>query len=563
MPTPRESRKLLGNILIENKIITQEQLNEALKIQQTTGERLGKILINLGYVTERDLTNMLEAQLGIPQVAPGYWMNAELMKLIPEHIVRRYKAIPVAKDGNILTVAMVDPLNLVAIDDLRLITGMEIDTVLASERDVDNAIQKFYGMPDLERELQDFEVVENQALQLEQPDDMMDEAPIVRLVNSIIVQAINDKASDIHIEPYENGVRVRFRVDGILREAMVLPKRSRSSLASRFKILAQLNIAEKRVPQDGRIQIKYGEREIDLRVSTMPTIFGEKVVIRLLDKTNRLTNLNQLGFSDINRQRVEKLLKSTYGMLLITGPTGSGKTTTLYSALLELNNMEKNIITIEDPVEYMLEGINQTQVNPKAGLNFATGLRSMLRQDPDIIMVGEIRDKETAEIAIRAATTGHLVLSTLHTNDAAGALTRLIDMEIEPFLVSSSVMGVVAQRLIRKICPHCCVEYTPAPDGPERIFLGIGADQEVKLYRGNGCALCGNTGYRERMAIHEVLIVTKEIRKLVNEKASADEIKMVALNQGMITLKEDGIAKALQGLTTIAEVMRVAYSDED
>lgn len=563
MPTPKQSRQLLGEMLIEKNIITEEQLKEALQIQRNTGERLGRILINLGYATERDITNMLEAQLGIPQVAPGYWLKHELMELIPEHIVRRYKAIPVAKDDHILTVALADPLNLVAIDDLRLITGLEIDTVLASERDIEYALQKFYGMPDLERELQDFEIVENQALQLEQPDDMMDEAPIVKLVNSIIMQAINEKASDIHVEPFDNGVRVRYRIDGILREGMVLPKRSRASLASRFKILSQLNIAEKRVPQDGRIKIKYGERELDLRISTMPTVFGEKVVIRVLDKANQITGIEQLGFSAENKLKFQKLLNAPYGMLLITGPTGSGKTTTLYTALTHINDIEKNIITIEDPVEYLLEGINQTQINPKAGLSFASGLRAMLRQDPDIIMIGEIRDKETAEIAIRAANTGHLVLSTLHTNDASGALTRLLDMGIEPFLVSSSVLGVVAQRLTRRTCQHCLQEYTPAPDSPERIFMGVGPNEPVRLFKGKGCQVCGNTGYRGRMAIQEVLTVTSEIRKLVNEKASSDEIKRQALQQGMVTLKEDGIAKALKGLTTLAEVMRAAYSEED
>ncbi len=562
MLPPKQSRKLLGDILIENRIITQEQLNAALKIQQTTGDRLGEIL-NLGFVTEGDLTNMLEAQLGIPQVAPGYWMNPELMNLIPEPIVHRYKALPVAKEGNTLTVALVDPLNLVAIDDLRLITGLEIDTVPASERDLEYALQKFYGMPELERELQDFEVVENQALHLEQPDEMMDEAPVVRLVNSIIRQAINDKASDVHIEPLENGVKVRYRIDGVLRGGMVLPKKSRASLTSRFKILSQLNIAEKRVPQDGRIKIKYGERELDLRISTMPTVLGEKIVIRVLDQANQVTDIEQLGFSQENKKKFQKLLHTSDGMLLLTGPTGSGKTTTLYSALAQINDMKRNIVTIEDPVEYMLEGISQTQVNPKAGLTFATGLRAMLRQDPDIIMIGEIRDQETAEIAIRAATTGHLVLSTLHTNDAVGALTRLMDMGIEPFLVSSSVLGVVAQRLTRRVCQRCLLEYIPAPDSPERIFMGLGASEPVRLYRSQGCQVCNNTGYRGRIAIQEVLTLTREIRKLVNEKASSDEIKRQALQQGMVPLKEDGIAKAMEGLTTISEVMRVAYSDED
>jgi len=557
------SKKLLGDLLIESGLINREQLERALKAQQKTGERLGRVLINLGFVTEKDITDMLESQLGIRQVTLGDGLDPNLLMIIPEHVIRRHKVIPLKKEGKRLTVAMADPLNVVAIDDLRLVTGDEIEPVVATEKEIESVIQKYFGLPDLERALQDFEVVESEALQLDQPEeDLANEAPIVRLLNSIIVGAIEEKASDVHIEPREKEVRVRYCIDGVLREAMNLPRRSRAAIISRVKILAELNIAEKRVPQDGRIKIRYQERDIDLRVSTMPTIFGEKVVIRILDKSSGLLSIDQLGLHPDNLEQFNSIINSAYGMVLLTGPTGSGKTTTLYAILNELNKTEKNIITIEDPVEYILEGINQTQVNVKAGLGFANGLRSILRQDPDVIMVGEIRDTETAKIAVQAATTGHLVFSTLHTTDSAGALTRLIDMGVEPFLVASSVLGVVAQRLVRKICSRCREEYRVLPGTPEHLFIEAGVGEEVRLYKGKGCSYCNQTGYRGRLSIQEILLVSGKIRANISKRVHADVIRQTARDEGMVTLKEDGIRKALQGVTTIQEVMHATFTGD-
>ncbi|RJQ30634.1 MAG: type II secretion system protein GspE [Peptococcaceae bacterium] len=557
-------RSLLGELLVKNEIVTPRQLDEAVKVQQSTGERLGQVLIKLGYAAEEDISRVLEMQLGIKYVSLAGIIDPALLSTLPEQIVRRHKLVPIKKEGNQLTVAMADPLNVVAIDDLRLILGCDVEPVLAGEREIEAVIHRHYGLPQLEKAFEDFEVLESEKVQLDQPEEtLVDEGPIVRLVNTVITQAVAEQASDIHIEPYENSVRVRYRVDGILREIMTLPRKSRAALVSRIKILADLNIAERRLPQDGRIQIKYGEREVDLRVSTMPTVFGEKVVIRLLDKSAGMLKVEQLGFQAGNQERFNSILKSSYGMILITGPTGSGKTTTLYAALSEISTPEKNVITIEDPVEYILPGINQAQVNPKTGFTFATGLRSIVRQDPDIIMVGEIRDRETAAIAVQAATTGHLVLTTLHTNDAAGAVSRLIDMGVEPFLVSSSLLGVVAQRLVRLCCRKCRESYQLKAGAPERAFMGLTPDEPVSLFRGKGCPACEHTGYKGRLNIQEVLLVTGKIRELINRNASAGEIKRQAVAEGMLTLQEDGIQKALQGLTTIQEVVRVAYIEEN
>jgi len=396
-----------------------------------------------------------------------------------------------------------------------------------------------------------------------QPDAVVGEAPVVRLVDSILFQAVEQNASDIHIEPQEDQARVRYRIDGMLREITTIPQSMQLALISRVKIMSDMDIAEKRVPQDGRLQLKYGLREIDLRVSTMPTVYGEKIVARLLDKGNMKSfEINQIGLGPENLKRFMSALRRPHGMLLITGPTGSGKTTTLYAALNEINKVESNIITVEDPVEYTLRGINQTQVNTKSGMTFAVGLRAILRQDPDVIMVGEIRDGETAEIATRAAMTGHLVLSTIHTNNAAGAIVRLVDMGIEPFLVASSVLAATAQRLVRLICPKCRRSYVLGPDAPEREFIGVGPDKPVTLYKGSGCAECDNVGYRGRLAIHEVLPVTAALRALVTKNASAGEIESKALAEKMISLKTDGIRKALAGLTTIEEIMRVTYTEQ-
>jgi len=552
--------EILGELLIESGLIDKKQLEKALQVQQQTGQQLGKTLVNLGIVTEKDITDMLEAQLGIRRVTLNAEPDRSLLATLPEHLVRRHKVIPVKKEGNKLTVAMTGSLNLEAMDDLRLITGCEIEPLVVAEKEIEQAIQKFYGVSNLERDLQDFEVVESGALQIDQPEEnLANEAPIVRLVNSIIMDAIKQNASDIHIEPREKEVRVRYRIDGILREAMSnLPNRSRTAIISRIKILADLNIAEKRVPQDGRIQIKYYDRDIDLRISTMPTLFGEKVVIRVLDQKSGVLALEQLGLQQDNLNRFKRIISSSYGMVLLTGPTGSGKTTTLYAALKELNSEGKNILTIEDPVEYILEGVNQTQVNARAGLTFSSGLRSIVRQDPDIIMVGEIRDPETAEIAVQAATTGHLVLSTLHTTDAAGALLRLIDMGIEPYRVASSVLGVVAQRLVRKICPRCRKSYTVYPGDPEFSFMDR-QEREIKLYSGEGCHYCNDTGYRGRISIQEILPVTEKIRACLLQKEPAGKIKSIAISEGMVPLKDDGLHKAMQGITTVQEVMRVAH----
>jgi len=557
---PKPAKKILGEQLIERGIITKEQLWEALRVQSRTGGLLGEILIKLGMVSEEVINEISDVQQArLDNIDPN------LLKTVPEQLVRRYNVIPLKKEGNCLTVAMPDPMNVLAIDDLRLLMGCDIEPVQTSEKDIAAVIQKHFGIPEVEKIFEEFELLsgqqESEVLELE--EEVVDDAPVVRLVNSIFLQAIEQNASDIHIEPQEHQVRVRYRIDGMLREVMTLPKKIRSAVISRVKIISDMDIAEKRIPQDGRLQLKYGNRKIDLRVSTLPTVYGEKIVTRLLDKGSMKSyKIGQVGFGQLNLQRFTSALKSSYGMLLITGPTGSGKTTTLYAALNEINTIEKNIVTVEDPVEYMLDGINQTQVNVKAGMTFAAGLRSILRQDPDIIMVGEIRDSETAEIAIRAATTGHLVLSTLHTNDAAGAITRLVDMGIEPFLVASSVLAVVAQRLVRIICPKCYRAYDLAPDAPERAFIGVGPDKPVTLYKGAGCDNCGNTGYRGRLAIHEVLPVTAGLRPLIIRNAPADEIKRKALSEGMLSLKMDGIQKALEGLTTIEEVMRVAYTDE-
>jgi type IV pilus assembly protein PilB len=558
----------LGDFLLENKLITPAQLQEALKVQQQTKERLGKVLVKLGYVSEQDILDVLEFQLGTPQVDLNTVpLNPLVVESVPEHLVRQHKVIPIKKEGNKLVVAMVDPLNVVAIDDLRLATGLEIEPVLAKEKDIDAAIQRYFGLPGLEKALEELdapEVVQMEAVNLDQPErEAVDEAPIVRLANSIIIQAINEQASDIHIEPQKEDVRVRYRIDGMLQDAMTLPRKFRFPLVSRIKIMADLDIAERRVPQDGRILIRYREREVDLRVSTMPTVFGEKVVIRLLDKGKMLLRIDQLGFLEDNLQRFKDIIRRSFGMILITGPTGSGKTTTLYAVLSEISAPELNVITVEDPVEYLLPGVSQVQVNPKAGLTFARGLRAILRQDPDIVMVGEIRDGETAEIAIRAAMTGHLVLSTLHTNDAAGAVTRLLDMGIEPFLVASTVLGVTAQRLVRVVCPRCKEPYELEPGARPRFFMGLDYDAPVTLYRGRGCRYCNNTGYRGRTTICEVLTVTPAVRDLIVKRAPAAEIREQAIAEGMRTLREDGIAKALKGVTTIEEVMRVAYAEEN
>jgi type IV pilus assembly protein PilB len=554
-----KGRKRLGDLMIEAELINQEKLDKALDIQKKTGERLGKVLLNLGYITESDMIEVLELQLGVSHVAlADIVIDQQVAESIPIVIAERYQVIPIKKEGKKLTVAMVDPTNFYAIDDIRMVSGCEVVPVIATEREIMRSISRTYGVSDLvEKAVNKLRPEDNQANDEVQTAE---DAPIIAIVNSIFSQAIRERASDIHIEPQDKKLRVRLRVDGVLREVSSFTRDIYAAIISRIKIMSNMDIAERRVPQDGRIKIFEAGREIDIRVSTLPTIIGEKIVMRILDKKAIILDINKLGFSENNLKIFKNLYIQSYGMILVTGPTGSGKSTTLYSTLGEVNTPEKNIVTVEDPVEYRMEGINQVLVNHKAGLDFASALRSILRQDPNIVMLGEIRDGETADIAIRAALTGHLVLSTLHTNDAPGAITRLTDMGVEPFLISSAVLGVLAQRLVRVICPECKEAYVPLPDSVERSFLGVKHDEKLVLYRGRGCSNCNHTGYRGRMSIHEVMPVNTEVRELTNSRASADEIRAAAVKIGMTSLQADGINKALQGFTSVQEVMRVAYT---
>ena len=553
-------RKRLGELLLESDKITHEQLETALREQKRTGGRLGQTIIHLGYLSEIELLQLLEQQLGVPLLDLSTNIPEHgAVSLIPSSLAERHQLIPVRRNGNKLVVAMTDPTNFFAIDDVRMITNMEIEPVIAAERDIRQAIDEAYSVTEL---------VEKAVTQLKREDlaaltelETADDAPIISIVNSLISQAIKLGASDIHVEPLEKYLRVRFRVDGVLREMVQFPKHAQNALTSRIKIMSEMDIAEKRVPQDGRIKVKELGRDIDLRVSTLPTIHGEKVVMRILDSKAVLLDIGSLGYSPDNLSRYRKMYHQSYGMILVTGPTGSGKTTTLYATLTELNTPTKNIITVEDPVEYRLPGVNQVQVNPKAGLLFSSGLRSILRQDPNIILVGEIRDNETAEIAIRSALTGHLVLSTLHTNDAAGAVTRLVDMGIEPFLVASSVLGAIAQRLVRRICPDCRQPYNLEPGSPECLFAAASDGKCGPFFRGAGCPRCGNTGYRGRIAIHEVMPMSATIREMVTRRDPSGLLAKQAQLEGMRTMQQDGMAKAKAGLTTVQEIMRVAYSE--
>ncbi len=549
-------RKMLGLRLLEKGLINNEQLAEALRVQSRRGGQLGHILVRMGVISEEELTKVL----GIEELSPADKIDKDLIGLVPEQLIRRYKLFPIKKTGNRFFVAMADPLNVMAIDDLRLLTGFDIEPLAASEKDINKIIEKHFGLPEVERAMQDLGI-EPEIAEPDEPkeDVIIDEAPVIRLVNSLINRAVEEEASDIHIEPFEHGIRVRYRVDGILREVMKLPRKIIFAVVSRIKVMANLDIAERRTPQDGRIPIKLPGHDLDLRISTMPNIYGEKVVIRILYKESiKNYTLEKLGLSEYNLERFTAFIRSSYGMVLVTGPTGSGKTTTLYTALNVINTIDQNIITVEDPVEYMLDGINQAQVNVKAGITFASYLRSILRQDPDIIMIGEIRDYETAEIAVQAAITGHLVLTTLHTNDAPGAVTRLIDMGVAPFMIASSLLGAVAQRLVRRICDNCRQEYVP--EESEIAYAGLPAG--TVLYSGAGCEKCNFTGYRGRIAIYEVMTMNPALQSIVLKSATTEELREAAIKMGMITLKEDGIRKALNGLTTIKEIIRVAFREE-
>ncbi|WP_051330746.1 GspE/PulE family protein [Aneurinibacillus terranovensis] len=551
------ARKRLGDILVESGIITQEQLQQALQEQKKSKLKLGDHLLQAGYITEQQLIEILEFQLGIPHVSLfRYKLDSSLASIVPEDIAKRYLLVPLKKEGDRLTVAMVDPMDYFAIDELRMSTGFTIVPAIATRDEVQRAIVRMYGMQDSVNELMEGM---NAAAEIEEAEITDEDSPIVRLVNQMFEQAVHLRASDIHIDPQEDGIRIRYRIDGLMRTERVLPRHMIGILTARLKIIANLNIAERRIPQDGRFQMNVVFREIDVRISTLPTIYGEKIVMRLLDLTNALLEIDKLGLTKRNLAVFQELISRPNGIILATGPTGSGKSSTLYAVLQHLNKDSVNIITVEDPVEYQLEGVNQVQVNANIGMTFSSALRSILRQDPDIVMVGEIRDTETAEIAIRAALTGHLVLSTLHTNDAVSSLTRLIDMGIPPFLLGSSINGILAQRLVRRICKDCMEEYVPG-DHEKEIFeqRGIKID---KLWRGKGCGSCSLTGYRGRLAVHEVFKMDNQLRQMLTRNYPTSEYKKYAMKNGMILLFDDGLIKVRQGLTTMDEIFRIAVNE--
>jgi type IV pilus assembly protein PilB len=553
--------KKLGEILIEQGLITQEGLERALAQQSRVEQPLGRILIDLGLVKEADLVAALAKQIGFRFVdLSTITIDATAASLVPEHVARRYRALPIGYEESKLVVAMADPANLFAMDDIRTITGMDVQPIVATVGDIEAAIRKYSRFDE------SVEQMASEAALAADDDDgallraaaAVDEGPIVKMVNLLITQAIADRASDIHIEPMERDVRIRYRVDGVLHEVMRSPKNIQAGLISRLKVMADINIAERRIPQDGRVGLTVAGKTIDLRVATLPTVYGEKVVIRILDKSAVLLHLDELGFLDSAFRKFQQAYTKPYGAILVTGPTGSGKSTTLYATLNIVNKPDKNIITVEDPVEYRLPGINQMQINARAGLTFASALRSILRADPDVVLVGEVRDRETALIAIEAALTGHLVLSTLHTNDAPSSLPRLVEMGVETYLVASAIDCVVAQRLARKLCPRCREEYRPEPT--ELQQAGFPEEQWPNiegLYRPVGCPSCSKTGYRGRLGLYEVMPVGEEIERMIVERVSSEDIRRSAVGDGMITLRQDGLDKVRQGVTSIEEVLRV------
>ena len=550
------------DLLVKKGILDNNQVSLAMEESKKTGMPIEKALEKMGFISETEIVQALADSLGIPFMdLSDYLIDSEVIKLVPETIAKKHKAVPLFKIGDSLTVAMVDPQDVSAIDEIRKKSKMDaIEPVLSTPDMIQRVIDQYYGAIGNAEELVKGltkEKLEEKAKGRKGLAGLTEETSIIKLVNLIIMQAVKDRASDIHIEPEEDKVRIRYRIDGILHEVQNIPKHLQSALASRIKVMAEMDIAEMRKPQDGRIQLKMESKNLDLRVSSFPTIQGENLVLRILDKSSVLLGLAELGFSDKDLKNFDKVIRQPNGIILVTGPTGSGKTTTLYAALSTINSMEKNIITIEDPVEYEIPLIRQTQVNPKAGLTFANGLRSILRQDPDIVMVGEIRDKETAEIAIRASLTGHLVFSTLHTNDAASALTRLLNMGIEPFLVSSSVVAILAQRLVRMICPKCKEKYIPS----QEVLKDLKLTPKVGFYRGKGCMKCKNTGFVGRIGIYELLVINEEIKNMITAKKSANDIKKMAISLGMSTLFDDGLGKLKSGTTTVEEMLRVVEED--
>ena len=563
----------LGEILVRDSLISSDQLKQALDYQKKEGGRLGTCLVRLGLVSDEDITAVLSRQYGVPSInLKFYEVDPSVIKLIPQETAVRYQIVPLSRVGSTLTIAMTDPTNVFAMDDIKFMTGFNVEPVVASESAISEAIEKFYGnaesVEELDKVMKDL-AGEDAALELTQEEADMDlaslekaaeEAPIIKLVNLVLTDAVKRGASDIHVEPYEKEYRVRFRIDGILQNVMSPPMKLKDAITSRIKIMSKLDISEKRLPQDGRIMIKYikegKKKELDFRVSTVPTLFGEKIVMRLLDKENLRLDMTKLGFEQESLDKFAKAILRPYGMVLVTGPTGSGKTNTLYSSVARLNTPETNIMTAEDPVEFQLAGINQVQMKEQIGLNFASALRAFLRQDPNIILVGEIRDFETAEIAVKAALTGHLVLSTLHTNDAPSTISRLMNMGIEPFLVATSVNLICAQRLVRRICSQCKEPMTITPQALIDAGYTPEESKTTTVYHGRGCGTCNNTGYKGRVGLYEVMEINDDLKELILVGASALELRKKALDNGMITLRRSGLIKIASGQTTLEEVIR-------
>lgn len=561
-----KQRKSLGESLVEDGMITAEQLKQAQAEERRVGQHLRSVLVKMGLITEDDLVSFVSEKSGVPRIELiNYLIDPKIVELVPEELARKYELIPVFKIGDRLTCAMVDPWNIFAIDEMRAKTNLVVEPAVATEKEIMRAINETYGAKGTMEELiksideEKLGIKGVKEIDVKKLQGIVEEPVVIKLVNLIIMKAVKERASDIHIEPEEDLLQIRTRVDGMLHGLESPPRHLQSAIISRIKIMANLNIAERRVPQDGRFSIKMEGKDIDVRVSCVPTIYGETIVLRLLDKSSVLLGLEELGFSKDVLKAYAKLIVRPHGIILVTGPTGSGKTTTLYASLNKINTPEKNIITIENPVEYKLAGINQIQVEEKVGLNFASGLRSILRQDPNIIMVGEIRDFETAEIAIQAALTGHLVFSTLHTNDAPSAITRLIDMGVEPFLVSSSVIGILAQRLVRRICDNCKERYVPTKEALKDI--GMVREEKIDFYAGKGCQKCMNTGYKGRVSVYELMMPDDKIRNAIISKAQAEEIRKLSISAGMVALMQDGLEKVRAGTTTLEEVLRVTRED--
>jgi type IV pilus assembly protein PilB len=553
-----ERKPLLGQILLEQGYILPEQLEMALKEQTATNLRIGEILVKNGWVTEKDLAQAISKQTKYPFVSLSMFRPMqEAIETIPESMARRLEVVPLSIDANAnkLTIAISDPFNILALDEIRMITGMDLEIMIATLSDIKRAIESFYSVKSsIDRAL--IEVVEEESTEFDLSREeaiSVDDAPVVKLVNTILGQAVESGASDVHVEPFENETRVRYRIDGVLFDMLTFPKHLHPPVSSRIKIMSGMDIAEKRRPQDGRILLRAEGRRIDIRVSSLPAIYGEKLVMRLLDQATAMVGLEKLGLDPEEKVALDKIIKVPYGIILVTGPTGSGKSTTLYSILQTLNSYDVNITTVEDPVEYTIAGVNQVQINEKAGLTFDTVLRSILRQDPDIILVGEMRDTETAQLAVRAALTGHLVLSTLHTNDAPSSIIRMVDMGIPPFLVSSSVVAVIAQRLVRKLCPSCKMPY----ELPQDVVESLGLDGFTTVYKPGGCDECRGTGYKGRTAIFEIMSVTEEIRRAVMTGATSDDLRAMAIRQGMRTLRVSGAKKVKDGITSADEVLSV------